>query len=139
LMHLPVKLAASLPIGIAFVVGFLVSFASKEGRVVHPVHGFPQALLIAFFAAAVALLFVLPNTVGALVANRTAGWGLAAFAAIFSSVMIVVALAQFAALNSIFRTARPPFDFGDWRLYAVLAGDIVLMLAVAAWSGRSDA
>lgn len=137
-MHLPVKLAASLPIGIAFVVGFLVSFASKEGREVHPVYGFPSALLIAFFAAAVSLLFVLPNTVGALVANRTGGGAFATFAAIFALVMVLVALAQFAALNGIFRTARPPFDFADWRLYAVLAADIGLMLAVAAWTGRSD-
>ena len=139
-MYLPVKLAASLPIGLAFAGGLLVSLASKEGRVVHPVYGFPSALLIAFFAAVVALLvIVVPNTVGALVANRSGGSGFAAFAAIFSMTVILVAFAQFAAINRILGVSRPPFDFADWRLYAVLAVDIALMLGVAAWSGRNDA
>ncbi|MGV3555296.1 MAG: hypothetical protein ACO1OD_08575 [Croceibacterium sp.] len=138
-MYLPVKLAASLPIGLAFVGGLLVSLASKEGRVVHPVYGFPSALLIAFFAAVVALLLVVPNIVGALLANRSGGSGFVAFAAIFSAAVILVAFAQFVAVNRLFGTARPSFDFADWRLYAVLAADIALMLGVAAWSGRSDA
>jgi len=139
LMDLPIKLAASLPIGFAFVGGFFVSLASKDGRAVHPVYGFPNALLIAFFAAVVSLILVLPNIVGALLANRSGDGAFATFAAIFSVVVVLTALAEFAAINSIFGRSRPPFEFADWRLYTVLAFDIALMLGVAAWSGRSHA
>ena len=138
-MFLPVKLAASLPFGFAFVGGFLVGLASKDGRAIHPVYGFPSALLIAFFAGAAALFFVVPNIVGAVLANRNGDGAFLTFGAIFSAAVVLVASAQFAAINGILRTPRPPFDFTDWRLYAVLLADISLMLAVAAWSGRSNA
>ncbi|HEY8591664.1 MAG TPA: hypothetical protein VIL42_02235 [Sphingomicrobium sp.] len=133
-MYLPLRLAASLPIGIVFLGAVVVGLATAQGRQLHPVYGYPNAMLIAFLAAIPALLLVLPNIAGALAANHFANSSVLAFIAIFVAVFALGCFLEVQVLNSIFRGNL--VDANSRGVWAAAAANILVMLAVAAWHGR---
>jgi hypothetical protein len=136
-MYLPVRLATSLPIAIVFVGALAIDFSQPDGRQLHPVYGYPNAFLFAFLAAIPSLLLVLPNVAGAVAANRFGQGEIVSFALIFAAVSFAVLAAEAAFLHNVFKIAGPPLPYHDWRLYAVLLANVVIMVLVAAWHSRS--
>lgn len=135
-MYLPVRLAASLPLAALFVAALAWMLATPEGRQVHPVYGFPNALLIAFLATVPGLLLVLPNVFAAIVANRVASGSVLAFAAIFCGLFLIGILAEAQFVAKLFRAPIGLEQLRDWRAIAVLIANCAMLLAVAAWYRR---
>jgi hypothetical protein len=133
-MHLPVKLAASLPVGIVMLGALAVGLSQPDGRQVHPVYGFPNAFFIAFLVAIPALLLVVPNVLGAFAANRF-GTSAIVFVAVFAGVVLLAIAAEASFLNSFFRTSKF-LPLNDWRVWAVVLANILVLLGAAAWYGR---
>ena len=133
---MPLRLAASVPVGVVVVGALLVALAQPEGRQTHPVYKFPNAALLAFLAGIPALLLVLPNLLAAAIANRIYGVGYLPFALTICAVVFVASFVELRLLDSFFRAKGGLFP-SDLRLYAILLADVVLLLGIAAWHGRN--
>ena len=134
-MHLPLKIALSLPVAAAALIGLVIGLASPSMRGVHPVLKLPNFGFMAFFAAVAALIVVLPNLVAALAANR---WGPNAlvYCAVFIGTFMAAWLLQARALDTWLRVIGG-FHIGDWRSWSLVAANVLLCLAAAAWYGRA--
>jgi hypothetical protein len=136
-MYLPLRLAASVPVCVVMLGALTIALTRPDGRQIHPVYGFPNAAFYAFFAGIVALLLVLPNVLAAAVANRTGAAGYLAFALTICAVVFVATFVELRLLDSLFKAKGTFLPANEWRLYAVLMADVVILLGVAAWHGRS--
>ena len=136
-MHLPLKLAISLPVTIAAVGGIIYGLASPEGRRIHPVYGFPEGLLFSFFFAIAALLLVLPNLAGAVAANRLGANSPPVFLAVLATVVVGAWYVQALLLQRGLRTMGT-VDVGfDWKIITVLTLDVLVLAGAALWHGRT--
>ena len=135
-MYLPVRIAASVPVFLVFVVVLAGALLTHEGRKLHPVYGFPNGLLIAFLAAAAGLLVVIPNVAAAVAANRIAAGTFLTFALIFTGVFLAGMFAEAKFLDKLFNIRGSLADFRDWKFIAVLAANCATLLALAAFYGR---
>ena len=136
-MYLPLRLAASVPVCIVTLVALLIALTRADGRQIHPVYGFPNAAFYAFFAGIVALLLVLPNVLAAAVANRIGAGGYLLFALTICAVVFAATFIELRLLDSFFRAKGTLLPANDWRPYAVLLVDVIILLGIAAWQGRS--
>jgi hypothetical protein len=136
-MYLPLRLAASVPVAVVMLGALMIALTRADGRQIHPVYGFPNAAFYAFFAGIVALLLVLPNVLAAAVANRIGAAGYLPFALTLSAIVFVATFVELRLLDSFFRANGTFLPANDWRPYAVLLFDVIILLAIAAWHGRS--
>jgi multisubunit Na+/H+ antiporter MnhF subunit len=130
-MNLPVKYAISFPVTAVMGAVLLASLATTEGRTVHPVYGFPNAALHAFLAGAAALLVVPPNAAAALIANSYAGVNPLGFLALLAAASAIFCVLELALINRMVSPYGGPFSLSDWRTYAALAGNALLMIFAA--------
>ena len=136
-MYLPLRLAASVPVCIFMLGALLIALTRADGRQIHPVYGFPNAAFYAFFAGILALLLVLPNVLAAAVANRIGAGGYLLFALTIGAVVFAATFVELRLLDSFFRANGTFLPANDWRPYAVLLVDVIILLGIAAWQGRS--
>jgi hypothetical protein len=136
-MYLPLRLAASVPVSVVVLGALLIALTRADGRQIHPVYGFPNAAFYAFFAGIVALLLVLPNVLAAAVANRIGAGGNLVFALSICAVVFAATFVELRLLDSFFRANGTFLPANDWRPYAVLLVDVIILLGIAAWQGRS--
>lgn len=137
-MHLPLKYAASIPVAVAALIGLAFGLAAYASRPASGAFVINQVGVPAFFAAAAALIVLLPNLAAAFAANRfSSGSGLA-FCAIFVAVFFGAWLAQARVLDSGLRTIGGFSTGSDWRSWAVLLANVGACLAAAWWFGRSS-
>ena len=136
-MHLPLKLAASVPVCVVMLGALMIALTQAEGRQIHPVYGFPNAGLHAFFAGILALLLVLPNVLAAAIANRIDTVGYLPFAPTVGAIVFAASSVELRLLDSFFKAKGTFVRPNEWRLYAVLLVDVVILLGIAAWHGRS--
>lgn len=134
-MYLPVRLAASLPTSIVFLGALIFGLSQASGRALHPVYGLPNAGFMAFFMTIPTLLLVLPNIAGAMIANRYGDANMFTFSGSFAAVVLLVSFVQARILNNFIRASL--FDFADWRIWAALGLNILVLLIAAAWRGRA--
>ena len=136
-MYLPLRIAASAPVMFIFFAALVGTLMTPSGRAVHPVYGFPNSFLLAFFAASAGLLLVVPNVLAALLANRLAAGTIVAFAGLFLVAFLVVAIAEG---RIVYRFLGAPGsiveDLRNWRALSVITGNCVLLLILAAYFGR---
>jgi hypothetical protein len=130
-MYLPVRIAASLPVVVIMLGTFAVFFAKAEGRALHPIYGSPNAMLPAFFAGSAALLLVLPNVIGALLANRFGSDSIVSFSAIFTGACLLAVFLEAKFINRLFRDSV--LNLSERPMQLVLAANILLLIGVAAW------
>ena len=138
MMFLPLRLAASVPVCLAMVAAVAIGLATADGRRMHPVYGWPNAAAYGFFAGIVALLLVLPNLLGAAVANRIGAAGFLPFALTLAVVVVAAGLIELRMLDSFLKARGTLAPANDWRLYAILLADVAVLLATAAWQGRNN-
>jgi hypothetical protein len=136
-MYLPLRLAASVPVAVVVVGALMVSLATAEGRQIHPVYRYPNAFFIAFFAGIPALLLVLPNVLAAAIANRIDAVGYLPFALTICAVVFVASFVELRLVDAFFQAKGGLIPANDWRLYAILMADALVLLGIAAWHGRS--
>ena len=136
-MHLPLRLAASVPVCIVMLTALLFALTRADGRQIHPVYGLPNAAFYAFFAGIVALLLVLPNLLAAAAANRIGAAGFLPFALTLCVVVFAATFVELRMLDSFFKAKGTFLPANDWRPYAVLLVDVIILLGIAAWHGRS--
>lgn len=136
-MYLPLRLAASVPVCVVMLGALLIAFTQAEGRQIHPVYGYPNAFLHAFFAGVLALLLVIPNVLAAAIANRVDMAGFLPFALTIGAVVLVASFIELRLLDSFFQAKGGLIPANDWRLYTVLLVDVLILLGIAAWRGRS--
>lgn len=137
-MYLPLKYAASVPVAVAALIGLafgLVAYASKPASGPFAIN---QIGVPAFFAAAAALIVLLPNLVAAFTANRIASGSSLAFCATFAAVFFGAWLVQARVLDSGLRTIGGFSTGSDWRTWAVLLANVGVCLATAWWFGRKS-
>ena len=137
MMYLPLRLAASVPVCIVTLVALLIALTRADGRQIHPVYGFPNAAFYAFFAGIAALLLVLPNVLAAAVANRIGAAGYLPFALTMCAVVFAATFVELRLLDSFFRAKGTFIPGSDWRPYTALLVDVIILLAIASWYGRS--
>ena len=136
-MYLPLRLAASVPVCLVMLGALMIALTRADGRQIHPVYGFPNAAFYAFFAGIVALLLVLPNVLAAAVANRIGAGGYLPFALTICAVVFAATFVELRLLDSLFKAKGTFLPANDWRPYAVLLVDVIILLGIAAWQGRS--
>ena len=136
-MYLPLRLAASVPVGVIVLGALLVALTQSEGRQIHPVYGYPNAALLAFLAGIPALLLVPPNILAAAIANRAGAGDYLPFALIIGAVVFAAGFVELRLLAGFFRAKGGLVPLNDWRLYAILLADVAVVLAIAAWQGRT--
>ena len=137
MMNLPLRLAASVPVCVVMLGALIIALTRAEGRQIHPVYGLPNAAFYMFFAGIVALLLVLPNVLAAAAANRIGAGGYLLFALTICAVVFAATFVELRLLDSLFQARGTFFPPNDWRSYAVLLVDIIILLGIAAWHGRS--
>ena len=137
-MHLPLKYAASLPVAVAVLIGLAFGLAAYASRPASGPFVINQVGVPAFFAAAAALIVLLPNLAAAYSANRFSSGSSLAFCAIFAAVFFGAWLAQARVLDSGLRTIGGFSTGSDWRTWAVLLANIGVCLAAAWWFGRKS-
>jgi hypothetical protein len=138
-MHLPLKFGVSGPLTIIMTLALVGSLFTTEGRKLHVVYGFPNAMFFAFFAGAVALVFVPPNFFATVLANRLGADGPARFLIILVLGSVAGCLAMAITLNGFFRTLGGLVGLSDWRTYAaILANAALLGLVAFFFAARHD-
>lgn len=135
-MHLPLKLAGSLPVTAAALVALVIGLASPSRREMHPVLKLPNFGFAAFFAAAAALIVVVPNLLAAFAANRWAGGQVFAYCLLFVAVFAAAWWLQAGLLDRGLRQMGGFRMGADWRAWAPLVANVLLCLGAAAWFGR---
>ena len=138
-MHLPLKLAISLPVAVAMIGGMVVGLSSMEGRRLHPIYGTPNGLYLGFFAGIAALLLVLPNLLGALAANRFGSGSPILFLALLAGGIAVGWVIASMALSNLWGVNTKVRPFSDLQVLAVLVADFLLLAGVAWYHGRTPA
>lgn len=137
-MHLPLKLAVSLPVTIAVVGGMIYGLASPDGRKLHPIYGLPQGLYLGFFIGIAALLLVVPNLVAAAVSNRLGANSLPLFLSLLAGGVFATWHLQALLLQRWLRTMGT-IDIGfDWKITTMLALDVLVLAGAAFWQGRTN-
>ncbi|MFM7403003.1 MAG: hypothetical protein ACKO1N_02675 [Erythrobacter sp.] len=134
-MHLPLKFGVSGPLTSIMAVALVGSLFTAEGRKVHVIYGFPNAIFFAFFAGAAALLFVPPNLFATMLANRLGADGPARFFGIFFLGSVTGFFAMAVALNGLFRTMGGLVRLSDWRTYAAVLANAALLGLIAFFFG----
>ena len=137
MMYLPLRLAASVPVCVVMLGGLAIALTQAEGRQIHPVYGCPNAAFHAFFAGIAALLLVVPNVLAAAIANRIDAVGYLPFALTIAVVVFVASFVELRLLDSFSKGKGSFLPANEWRLYAVLLADVLILLGIAAWHGRS--
>ncbi len=137
-MYLPLRLAASVPVMIAVVIGLAMGLFMASGEKLPAWIKYQQIGGLTLMAGAAGLLLVLPNVAGAFAANRFAGKAsVAAFSAAFIAVFVASWLLQVRFLDRGLRTIGGfPAKLTEPKLLACLAVNVAICLAVAAWFGR---
>jgi hypothetical protein len=137
LIYLPLRLAASVPVCVVMLGALMIALTRADGRQIHPVYGLPNAGFYAFFAGIVALLLVLPNVLAAAVANRIGAASYVPFALTLCAVVFAATFVELRLLDSFFKAKGGLIPANDWRPYAILLVDVIILLGIAAWHGRS--
>jgi hypothetical protein len=130
-MHLPLKFGVSGSLTIIMTLALVGGLFTAEGRKVHVIYGYPNAMFFAFFAGAAALLFVPPNLFATVLANRFGADGPERFLIILALGSVVGCLAMAIALNALFRTMGGLVGLSDWRTYAAILANAALLGIVA--------
>jgi hypothetical protein len=93
---------------------------------------------VAFFAALVAGITVLPNLGATFAANRFCAASTGKYFAVLSSGSVLGMLVMAALVNSIFRSDSA-IDFNDWRTYAAIGANAgILCLTALLFGSRHD-
>ncbi len=108
------------------------SLFTPQGREVQALYGgLPNAFFLAFFAGAVALIFVPPNFFATLLANEIGEVDKRLFLAALTLVSILGCLAMAAVLNIFFKSMGGFNVLNDWRNLAVILANSGLLVLVA--------
>lgn len=136
-MHLPLKYAASVPVGVAMLIGLAIGAAALvKGPIRVPTDVIAAGMPAFILASGTMLVLTLPNIAAAYAANRFSAGSLLAFCAIFIAVLLAAWLLQARLLSDLLGRGSPvPLDLGA-RVSLALGLNIVVCLAAAWWFGR---
>jgi hypothetical protein len=88
----------------------------------------------------VALLLVVPNAFGAMVANRVSGRSLSSLGPFALALAVAVAAVWFAQAAVLDRTLNGvggfPTKITDWKAWSLIALDVGICIVTALWAGR---
>jgi hypothetical protein len=139
-MHLPVRLAVSVPIGVAAVAGTLFGIVNVTGTKLPAWIKLYQISGISLLFGVVALLFVVPNAIAAIVANRLSERSLTSLGAFALALAVAVAAVWFAQAAVLDRTLNGvggfPTKMTDWKAWSLIALDVGICIVTAVWAGR---
>jgi hypothetical protein len=136
-MHLPLRLAASVPLAIIVLGVLAAALLTADGRAFHPIYGYSNALLYAFLAGAGALLLVPPSLAAAMMVNRLAISAKSRFLVVLAGASVGACLVIVLALNNVLGSMGGFVDLDDWQPYAGMLANAALLVLTGAFFGSS--